>query len=218
MTLKEFLTTCGVIADLPHALPGLLARRDTADMASCLTLWHGYIGRFGEGVTFSAPQKMFDYYISQRSRRKDKLKSIMGMWWSEESPSGKTNGEALNEAVKHFFKKRGCDKAEPFNRESFTALFEDMAIDEPAVDFYDFFNTDTKTYIRYIGLPRTKNLPFAGSRRRICNRFAKSFFPVASHIEKIYADYYSTHTFDDKAWDEYITDIVADKISKRWGA
>ena len=96
----------------------------------------------------------------------------------------------------------------------FVALFEDVNISEPVLDFYSFFNPQTRTFIRYIDLPRVRNVPLTGSRYSIKTKFDKHFSLVESYLENIYKTYYESNVFNGKNWDDYITDIVVNKITE----
>ena len=192
---------------------------ETVAMAGCLTLWHSYIHKIScSALTVnSTPRKMFEYYIYQKQQKKSNIRSIMQLWWTHENNFGKTNGELLNDEIEKFFKENKSiispNGSKRFDIDQFVALFEDVNIGEPILDFYSFFNPQTRTFIRYIDLPRVRNVPLTGSRYSIKTKYDKHFFLVESYLEKIYKTYYESNMFNGKKWDDYITDIVVDNIS-----
>ena len=220
MELKEYLIQNDLIKEMPAAFLKIIARSDTVDMAGCLTLWCSHIRKMyspDNGVPLT-PRKMFEYYIRNRKQKKCDFKKIVRLWLSDENKSGKTNIAALNEALEMFFKQYKSDvsaeKVQNFNIDQFAELFEDVCVCAPFLDFYSFFNPQTKNFIRYIDLPRVRNLPFACSRKHIKYKFDKNFVLVERYLENLYKNYYAENMFNGKNWDEYITDIVIKKISE----
>ena len=141
----------------------------------------------------------------------------MEIWWQIYRPGRKTNGEVFNETIFSIYREIDDDipikKLPIYDKKKFSGLFEGIIINKPVACFYDFFNPDTKTVIKFPELPRTKKLPLTFSRNHILNKFEKNSYFIRFYLYKVFYNYYSNCFVNGIGWEDYIINLVVSVVT-----